>query len=85
MVNCEKFIRLIYLAHCKKQSTTLSLRRPSRNCENIPVCRAFGCDIFYLCLFYGVYSNELKIAKIFPFYKDGAHDNSNNYRPISVL
>jgi hypothetical protein len=33
----------------------------------------------------GIYPEELKVAKIIPLYKKGAHDSANNYRPISLL
>lgn len=46
---------------------------------------SFLCDIFNLSLFYGVYPNELKIAKIIPIYKKEAKDEIGNYRSISIL
>ena len=43
------------------------------------------CDIFNLSVFYGVYPDQLKIAKIIPVYKKEAKDEVSNYRPISIL
>lgn len=41
--------------------------------------------IINLCLSTGVFPDELKIARVTPIYKGGAHDHVSNYRPISVL
>ena len=32
-----------------------------------------------------VFSRNLKIAQLVPIHKKGAHDDMNNYRPISLL
>ena len=42
-------------------------------------------DIFKLCFLKGQFPNECKIAKVIPLYKEGARDNCENYRPISIL
>lgn len=41
--------------------------------------------IFNKCFEFGICPDELKIAKVTPIYKKGAHSNPTNYRPISVL
>ena len=33
----------------------------------------------------GVVPSDFKTARVVPVYKSGAHDNFDNYRPISVL
>ena len=33
----------------------------------------------------GVFTDELKLAKVIPIYKDGSSMELSNYRPISVL
>ena len=43
------------------------------------------CDLFNLCLFRGVYPDDLKIARVIPVYKKGDAEDMTNYRPISVL
>lgn len=42
-------------------------------------------DIINCVLENRIYPEELKIAKIIPIHKKGAHDDLNNYRPISLL
>ena len=34
---------------------------------------------------YGIFPDELKVAKDIPVYKSGQHCDCNNYRPISLL
>lgn len=34
---------------------------------------------------FGIFPNQLKLAKIVPLHKEGSLDNLNNYRPISLL
>lgn len=41
--------------------------------------------IINLCLSTGVFPDDLKVARVTPIYKGGAHDHLSNYRPISVL
>ena len=33
----------------------------------------------------GHFPNQLKLAKVFPIFKNGAKDDPSNYRPISIL
>jgi hypothetical protein len=68
--------------------------KSSTGCDGIPdfLVKAF---ITYLnspvkCIFsaslnQGVFPDLLKVAKIRPFYKNGNKQETNNYRPISVL
>ena len=41
--------------------------------------------IFNKAILWGVYSDAMKIAKIFALFKSGIEANLNNYRPISLL
>ncbi len=41
--------------------------------------------IFNSSLQHSIFPDIWKCARVTPLHKDGAHDNSNNYRPISVL
>ena len=43
------------------------------------------CDLFNLSIQTSIFSNDWKLAKVFPIYKGEANDNLNNYRPISVF
>ena len=42
-------------------------------------------NIFYKSIKTGVFSDELKIAKVIPVFKTGEESLLNNYRPISTL
>ncbi len=41
--------------------------------------------IFNVSLSKGIFPTIWKVARVTPLYKDGAHDDCSNYRPISVL
>ena len=43
------------------------------------------CAIFNQWLDLGIFPDDLKIARVFPVYKNGSSENVANYRPISVL
>ena len=51
----------------------------------VSVVFPFLTEIFNLCLFHGVYPDDLKIARVVPIYKKGDSEDMTNYRPISVL
>ena len=42
-------------------------------------------DLFNYCISFGIFPQQLKIAKVIPIYKSGPLDNTGNYRPISLL
>ena len=42
-------------------------------------------DLFNYCLSEGVYPDSLKVAEVIPIFKKGDHDETSNYRPISLL
>ena len=41
--------------------------------------------IFNLSITTGAVPNEMKIARVIPLYKSGAHNVFTNYRPVSIL
>ncbi len=43
------------------------------------------CHLFNVSLQAGVFPSDLKIAKVIPIFKKGAHSELGNYRPISLL
>ena len=42
-------------------------------------------DLFNYCLSFGIFPQQLKIAKVISIYNSGLLDNVGNYRPISLL
>ena len=52
--------------------------------EAAPVVDSSLCNIFNT-IATGIFSDEWKIAKVFPLHKGKERDDLNNYRPISVL
>ena len=50
----------------------------------IPFSRALSC-LFNSCMLIGVFSDELKVAKVIPLFKNGNKSHMSNYRPISIL
>ena len=71
-----------------------SLKNASSGWEHIPTFIAKRSLQYYLkplthlfnkSIHQGIFSDDLKIAKVFPVYKSGYKYNISNYRPISVL
>ena len=80
------------------QNALKQLRKLKRKCaagvDNLPTC--YRKDTVYviaeplafimnLSLKTGMFSNDLKMARITPTYKSGAKDSFDNYHPISIL
>ena len=42
-------------------------------------------DLFNYCISFGIFPQQLKIAKVIPIHESGPLDNVGNYRPISLL
>ena len=42
-------------------------------------------DICNKSLFYGIFPNKMKTAKVIPLFKSGDNDTFSNYRPVSLL
>ena len=51
---------------------------------NSDISRTLAC-IFNDSITFGIFSDKLKCAKVIPIHKKGAHTDSSNYRPISLL
>ena len=43
------------------------------------------CEIIHQSFTTGIFPDALKISKVIPIHKEGATDDLNNYRPISLL
>ena len=53
--------------------------------DNTDIIALFLTDIFNFSMETKVFTNDMKVAKVAPFYKSGEKDDLNNYHPISVL
>lgn len=51
----------------------------------IDVVAPFLADIFNLCIESGTFPDLMKLSKVIPLFKAGDRENSNDYRPISIL
>ena len=50
-----------------------------------PVLSVFLRKLISFCINDGVYPDSLKIAEVIPVFKNGDHNRTINYRPISLL
>ena len=53
--------------------------------KGLPVLSNVLAELINEAIFKGVYPNCLKIALVVPIFKKGSKENTNNYRPISLI
>ena len=53
-----------------------------RECADL-ICTSI-CYIFNHSINQGIFPDDLKHAKVIPLFKEGNHEDINNYRPISI-
>ena len=59
---------------------------PAQNIKiSADIIAPYLCEVFNNCLIQGIFPEALKIAKVSPIHKAGNKEETNTYRPISVL
>ena len=87
------FLKDIELDEIIDEITCLNIKK-SMGCDEIPpkiikwAAQLFAPilqKIFTKCINSGHYPDSMKVAKVSPIYKKSDKNDSNNYRPISVM